>query len=175
MKIGGRVMFRVFRQKEIEAEQVMMNRADLEWLQGRTSLGAAAGWTAEEIRLVADLGFALAEQGRNQEAISIFEGLAAIAPATAYFQSSLGALWLRLGDAQQAVSYLNAALSIDAQDIAALINRGEAHLLLGNAVDAIDDFETALRLGEALQAAAPAMSLARAKALLARLRAPHES
>ena len=157
----------------MEAEEVMMNRADLEWLQGRASLGSTAGWTAEEIRLVADLGFALAEQGRNQEAISIFEGLAAVAPATAYFHASLGALWLRLGDAQQAISYLNTALGIDAQDMAALINRGEAHLLLGNYEEAMKDLEAALRVSETAQAAAPAMSAARAGALLARLRAEH--
>ncbi|MGH9903048.1 MAG: hypothetical protein ACRD68_14675, partial [Pyrinomonadaceae bacterium] len=67
-------------------------------MNGRASLGAAGGWTAEEMRLVADVGFALAEQGREREAITVFEGLAALAPATAYFRAALGALWLRLGE-----------------------------------------------------------------------------
>lgn len=108
-----------------------MENIAAEWLRGRASLGAAGGWTAEEMRLVADVGYALAEQGRADEAITIFEGLAALAPATSYFQSSLGALWLRKGDPQRAVEYLDAALASDPTDLNALTNRGEALLQLG--------------------------------------------
>ena len=108
----------------------MADRIQTDWVHGRASLGAAGGWTAEEMRLVADLGYALAEQGRHLEAITIFDGLAALAPATAYFQSALGALWLRLGNPQRALQHLDAAIEADAQDLPALINRGEAHMQL---------------------------------------------
>jgi predicted Zn-dependent protease len=139
-----------------------------EWLQGRASLGAAGGWTAEEMRLVADLGYALAEQGRLQEALVIFEGLAAVAPATSYFQSALGTLRLRLGEPERALEYLNAALGADAQDVASLVNRAEAYLQLGQRAGAIRDLETAMRIGESLQGAAQPLWLARARALHAR-------
>jgi Flp pilus assembly protein TadD len=76
----------------------MPSHLDDDWVEGLASLGAAAGSTAEEIRLVADLGYALAEYVRDDEALTIFEGLAALAPATAYFQSALGALLFRTGD-----------------------------------------------------------------------------
>lgn len=108
-----------------------MENIAAEWLRGRASLGAAGGWTAEEMRLVADVGYALAEQGRADEAITIFEGLAALAPATAYFQASLGALWLRKGEPRRAVEYLDSALASDPTDLNALTNRGEALLQLG--------------------------------------------
>jgi tetratricopeptide (TPR) repeat protein len=142
-----------------------------DWLHGRASLGAAAAWTAEEMRLVADLGYALAEQGRNEEARTIFEGLAAVAPATAYFQSALGALRLRLGEPENALPHLEAALKADPRDLPALINRGEAYLHLGEQETARRDFEAALRLGETMNPAEGgcAASLARARALLARL------
>lgn len=147
----------------------MSHRIDDDWLRGRASLGAAGGWTTGEMRLVTDLGYALAEQGRHQEALTIFEGLAALAPATAYFQSALGALRLRVGDPVAAITHLDAALAADARDVAALVNRGEANMQLGNTEAAQQDLQTAARLGEALQASDSALSLTRARALLARL------
>lgn len=147
----------------------MPDRIDYDWLHGRASLGAAAGWTAEEMRLVADLGYALAEQGRHQEALTVFEGLAAVAPATAYFQSALGALQLRIGEPQRALEHLDAALRADSHDVAALINRGEAYLQLGERGAAMRDLEAAVRLGETMAASGSALWTARARALLARL------
>ncbi|HEV2764458.1 MAG TPA: tetratricopeptide repeat protein [Pyrinomonadaceae bacterium] len=127
----------------------MVNQKALEWVQGRASLGAAGGWTAEEMRLVADLAYALAEQGRHDEAITAFEGLAALAPATSYFQSALGALWLRKGDPARAVAYLDAALAADPTDITALANRGEALMQAGDTAGAQRDFEEVARLAPA--------------------------
>lgn len=148
----------------------MMNRLDQEWILGRASLGAAAGWTAEEMRIVADLGYALAQQGRDGEAIMIFEGLAALAPATAYFQSALGALRLRAGELPQALKHLDAALVADSHDLAALVNRGEAYLRLGNRAAARQDLRAVLNYAnggsEALVSSPYAI---RARALLAQL------
>ena len=124
----------------------MSNRIDEDWVKGRASLGAAAAWTAEEIRLIADLGFALAEYGRDEEALTIFEGLAAVAPATGYFQSALGALLLRLGELDRAETHLNAALASDPQDMAALVNRGELYMRLERRDLAIRDFLALLDL-----------------------------
>ena len=148
-----------------------MNRLDIDWLQGRASLGAAAGWTPEEIRLVADLGYALAEQGRHEEAITVFEGLAALAPATGYFQAALGALRLRTGDPHRALTHLNAALAIDPRDYVTLVNRGEAYLLLNDTGRAVQDLDAAFRAGgqQAAATAGAPMSLTRARALLLRL------
>lgn len=103
-----------------------------EWINGGASLGAAAGWTADEIRLVSELGFSLAEQGRIHEAIKIFEGLIALAPATSYFESALGALWLRENNPARALPHLNSALASDPNDLSARVNRGEVFLRLEN-------------------------------------------
>jgi tetratricopeptide (TPR) repeat protein len=159
-------MFTAFSEK---ISEVMMNLISTDWMQGRASLGAAAGWTAEEMRVVAEVGYALAEQGRNAEAITVFEGLAALAPATAYFQAALGALWLREGELGRAVACLDASLAADAGDATALVNRGEAHMQSGNFAAARGDFQAALRLGTMPLEATAARSLVRARALLARL------
>lgn len=115
-----------------------------EWINGGVSLGAAAGWTADEIRLVSELGFALAEQGRNYEAITIFEGLIALAPATAYFESALGALWLRENNPARALPHLNSALAADQNDIPSRLNRGEVFIRLENYEGAKIDLEFVL-------------------------------
>ncbi|HEX5709173.1 MAG TPA: tetratricopeptide repeat protein [Pyrinomonadaceae bacterium] len=150
----------------------MMNQVAAEWLQGRASLGAAGGWTAEEMRLVADIGFALAEQGRNDEALTVFEGLAALAPATAYFQSALGALRLRKNEPARAVEHLDAALSADPRDLTALTNRGEARLQLGDAAGGLEDLRAVAGVGDAPDGSQASACVTRARALLRALETP---
>jgi tetratricopeptide (TPR) repeat protein len=144
----------------------MLNTKDEEWVRGRSSLGAAADWTSEEIRLIADLGFALAEYGRNEEALTIFEGLAALAPATAYFQSALGALKLRTGDLLAALVHLNAALSADPEDLASLVNRGELYMKLNEYELATKDFLTLLELPKVISLGESSPYAIRSRALL---------
>jgi len=137
-----------------------------EWLAGRVSLGAAAQWTPEELRIVADLAWGLAEQGRNEEALTIFEGLAALAPSTAYFQSALGALKMRTGDIDGALSHLDAALASDPADVAALVNRGEIYARAGNRAAAIQNLKAAISLSSSADSSGPVTT--RAKALIRR-------
>jgi tetratricopeptide (TPR) repeat protein len=117
------------------------------WLDGQISLGTAANWERDEIRIVSEVAYSLAQQGRIREAIVLFEGLIAVAPATAYFQAALGALFLRLKDFPKAVEHLDAALKIDPEDIVSLANRGEAHWRSGNKTAAREDLEKALQKG----------------------------
>ena len=117
-----------------------------QWLEGRISLGAAADWNKDEIRIISEIAYSLAQQGRYAEAVVIFEGLLAIAPATAYFQAALGALHLRLKNLPKAIEYLDAALKIEETDVVSLGNRGEAHLLGGNIEQARKDLEKALQI-----------------------------
>jgi tetratricopeptide (TPR) repeat protein len=124
-----------------------MAELEQEWLKGRSSLGAAAKWTAEEIRLVSELGYSLAEQGRVEEAIALFEGLSALAPATAYFQAALGSLYLRDNQPEKAFKHLNSALQFDSKDLFSLVNRGEAQLRLGKTEPALRDLRQALQQG----------------------------
>ena len=117
-----------------------------EWLDGRISLGAAAAWNTDEIRIISEIAYSLAQQGNSDKAIVLFEGLLAVAPATAYFQAALGALHLRLKNVQRAIEYLDAALKLENSDVLSLVNRGEAHLLEGNILEARRDLERAMQI-----------------------------
>ena len=144
-----------------------MKALEQEWINGEVTLGAAANWSADEIRLVSELGYALAQQGRNAEAISVFEGLSAIAPATHYFDSALGALWLREANYEKALEHLNAALESDPEDIPNRINRAETLIHLEDADAAIRDlsFVVSLKPSDSVQE----NCVTRANALLATL------
>lgn len=142
------------------------------WLDGQMSLGAAARWDKDEIRIVSEVAYALAQQGRVREAIVLFEGLLAVAPATAYFQSALGALFLRSKNYAKAIEYLDAALNVEPSSIISLVNRGEAHLRAGNAAAARNDLEKAVNLSARTPAGAvdvndeTTLSVKRARTLL---------
>jgi Flp pilus assembly protein TadD len=117
------------------------------WLDGQISLGTAASWDTSEIRIISEIAYALAQQGRAREAIVLFEGLVALAPATAYFQAALGALCLRLKNFPRAIEHLDAALKIEPNDVVSLVNRGEAKLRAGNVEAARVDLEKAALKG----------------------------
>jgi tetratricopeptide (TPR) repeat protein len=121
-----------------------MDSLEKEWVYGRITLGAAAKWSAEEIRIVSELAFALAQQGRNSEAISIFEGLNVLAPSTVYFNIALGALWLREKNYSRALKNLNIALRADRNDIPSRLNRAEALFHLGRSKESRQDLEFVL-------------------------------
>lgn len=118
------------------------------WINGQISLGAAANWDKDEIRIISEIAYSLAQQGRNQESILLFEGLLAVAPATAYFQAALGSLHLRNGDFEKAVEYFNAALNIEPNDLIALVNRGESYVKAGQIAAGRADFEKALEIAK---------------------------
>ena len=123
-----------------------MENAMQKWLDGQIKLGAAGNWERDEIRIISEIAYSLAQQGRNSEAIVLFEGLLALAPATAYFQAALGALFLRMKNYARAVEHLDAALQIEPGDIISLVNRGEANLRNGNFAAARRDFERVVAL-----------------------------
>ena len=116
-----------------------------QWLKGEISLGTLSRWDKDEVRVISELGYLLSLHNLNEEAIKIFEGLNAVVPDTPYFQSSLGALYLRAGDPQKAIGYFDRVLDRE-DDIVSLINRGEAYLIDKQIEVGCEDLKQALVL-----------------------------
>jgi tetratricopeptide (TPR) repeat protein len=90
--------------------------------------------------------FLLYEQERYDEARVLFEDLAALDASEGYYRTALGAICLAMDSVDKALEYFNQALVLNPQDTAALINRGEVHLRLGNMLEAAHDFARVVQL-----------------------------
>ncbi|WP_306818751.1 tetratricopeptide repeat protein [Archangium lipolyticum] len=115
-------------------------------LNGEASVGQIVGLTGPEMLEMAMQGFRLYEQGRYKDAKVVFDGLCELDPAEAYYRTALGAIYLAEEDLQTALQLFTHALALNGKDSAALVNRGEVHLRLGNIVEAAQDFAKAVEL-----------------------------
>jgi tetratricopeptide (TPR) repeat protein len=91
-------------------------------------------------------GFRLYEEGDYVEARLIFEDLAQQDPLEAYYRTALGAIYLAEDELDAALEAFDEALKLNPKDSAALVNRGEVHLRLGNIMEAAQDFARAVDL-----------------------------
>lgn len=85
-------------------------------------------------------GFLMYEQGRYDEARVIFQELLALDPTEGYYRTALGATCLAVDELDESLVHFNEAIRLNDADTAALINRGEVHLRLGNILEAVHDF-----------------------------------
>nr|WP_199243024.1 tetratricopeptide repeat protein [Vitiosangium sp. GDMCC 1.1324] len=91
-------------------------------------------------------GFQAYEQGLYDEARAIFEDLAARDASEGYYRTALGAICLAVDELDTALAYFNEALALNPEDCAALVNRGEVNLRLGNILQAARDFSRVVEL-----------------------------
>ncbi len=104
------------------------------------------GSTGPELLERAMEGFQLYEQGHYGDARAVFEELAQRDPAEAYYRTALGAICLAEDELDPALEHFDQALVLDPRDSAALVNRGEVQLRLGNILEAAQDFARAVDL-----------------------------
>jgi tetratricopeptide (TPR) repeat protein len=109
---------------------------------------AEAGWTSEEMYLLADRGYGFYQQGRYEEAAVIFDGLIALDPGNSYYRTALAAICLALGDAQRAVDELSTVLEKTPADLEARARRCEAYCELRRWAEARRDLAVLQRNGE---------------------------
>lgn len=91
-------------------------------------------------------GFRAYEQGRYEDARAVFAELAERDPSEGYYRTALGAVCLAMDDLDSALPHLNEALRLNPEDNAALVNRGEVQLRLGNILEGARDFARAVEL-----------------------------
>jgi tetratricopeptide (TPR) repeat protein len=109
-------------------------------------------------RIHAELGLALSQAGRSEEAIAEFERSLAVGPEKADTQSNLGFELLKLGRAEEAIPHFARALEIWPNPVFHY-NLGSALLKAGRLEEALGEFRAAVS-DEAWREASPAVGAA---------------
>jgi tetratricopeptide (TPR) repeat protein len=102
--------------------------------------------TGPEMLQLALIGFRFYEEGKYEEAKTIFHGLVTLDPKESYYHSALGAVYLALDDLEQAERFCNQAIGLNSKEIASYVNRGEVFLRKGMVLEAAQDFKKAVDL-----------------------------
>jgi tetratricopeptide (TPR) repeat protein len=116
------------------------------WMRGDMSLKDLHALSGPEMLEMAVIGFNMYEQGKYEEARVIFEGLTSLDPKEPYYVTALGAVHLARENLDTAMNCFNRAISLNAKEIAAFVNRGEVYLRQGKVMEAAQDFKTAVDL-----------------------------
>jgi tetratricopeptide (TPR) repeat protein len=103
-----------------------------------------------EMLYMAVQGFRMFEEGKLEQAKLIFEGLSALDPKEAYYQTALGAVLIQMEDIERALFHLSEAIKLNPKEIAAFVNRGECFLREGKIQEAAEDFAQAVTLEKSL-------------------------
>jgi tetratricopeptide (TPR) repeat protein len=101
---------------------------------------------AGQVAAILLTGYRLYEQGRLEDARTLFEGLAIIDGANPYVHSILGAIYQKERRYELSLQRYDMALNLFPEDPNALTNRGETYLKLGKFQEAATDFKKALEL-----------------------------
>lgn len=107
---------------------MIMSRID--WLN-------VLGWTDEHIEDLRYTGFSYIRQGKYDIALAFFEALAVLDPNSAYDAQTLGAIYLELNRAADALKCFDKALMMEADHSPTLLNLSKAFLMLGRKNEAL--------------------------------------
>lgn len=114
------------------------------FVRGDGTLAQVLGVRAEEAYGIAQLAYNLAESGQLDDAAALAEGLVVLNPEDPYFHSLVASIYIRQERTDEALSFLDQALEIAPDDVAARVNRGEIRLNRGELEAALEDFQHAI-------------------------------
>lgn len=115
-------------------------------IDGEATVNDLIGLGEPQVQAIAVLGFQAYEQGRAEEAKTIFEGLTALDSKSYFGYAGLGAMALADGDLDAAVENLNQAIERNSNDPSVYANLGEALMRKGDVEGGAAAFQTALEL-----------------------------
>ncbi len=115
-----------------------------QFLLGHITLGELQEVGKEEQYKIAEVGYRFLTEGKLDNAKKIFEGLLALDPRDAYFNTVLASIAQQKGELDEADRLYTRALTINPFSAVAYANRGEVRLMRGNLLDAAKDLKRAL-------------------------------
>ena len=117
-----------------------------DWAAGRVSLKEIKGYSDDELFAIAHTAYFFLMQGKNQEAKTLFQGLAVIDPRNDYYYRALGVIHHKLGDATRAVEQFGYAIKRNPRSAAAYVNRAEVYISVKQFNEAAKDLQRALQV-----------------------------
>ncbi|MBI2567967.1 MAG: tetratricopeptide repeat protein [Candidatus Schekmanbacteria bacterium] len=115
-------------------------------VKGEITLRELEGVSLEDYAGIAQVGHTLLDQGKVDQARTVYEGLRAMDPNHAYVRATLGAIYMRENRDIDALEQLNEALRLEPDSEYALVNRGEILLKGGFLAEAGRDFKRCIEL-----------------------------
>ena len=116
-----------------------------QWARGKLSLKDISDYDDNDFKTISQIGFFFLMQGKNQDALSIFDGLTVLDPQNPYYYRALGILYYRLGDHQKSIKKFSLAISLDQNSPHAYVNRAEVFIAGGQFKKAEKDLKQALQ------------------------------
>jgi len=116
------------------------------FVMGEITWAQLEGMTMEQAYTIADLGYTFYEQGKYDDAQTLFEGLVISNPYDGYFHTMLGAIYAKKDMHEEAAEEYSIAIELDPENISAYVNRGELLLQHGEFEYAMDDLKAAIEL-----------------------------
>lgn len=131
----------------IEDRETPFNEENVKkFVLGEITWAQLQGMSMEEAYAFAELAYTLFEQGKYNDAQTIFEGLVISNPYDAYFHAMLGAIYARKDMQEEAAEEYSIAIELDSENISAFVNRAEILLQHGEFEIAMDDLQKAIKL-----------------------------
>jgi len=116
------------------------------WQNSQSLWTRALACTSDNVVAEQNLGQAVYEQGRDDEAIAHFERALQINPIQASVHSSLGVVLLEIGRVNESLAHLQRALQIDPNDGDAHYNLGNTFLQMARPNEAVAQYSRALEI-----------------------------
>ena len=116
------------------------------FIQGEITLADLYGLPHEQLYDIAQYGKMLFDQGKIEEAETIFTALTALDPYDANFHAGLGAVYQKQGKNEEAIVEYDRALQCNNFHIPSLVNRAELKIMKGALAEAAEDLKKAIEL-----------------------------
>ena len=116
------------------------------WAEGRTTLKDVRGYSDEELYSIARVGYFFFNQGKLEQARTVFQGLYAVNPLDGYFARALGVVEMASGNPAGALAAYDVALKVSPEDGEAYVGRAEVKLAQGDRAGATEDLRRAGRV-----------------------------
>ncbi|TNE48283.1 MAG: tetratricopeptide repeat protein [Deltaproteobacteria bacterium] len=113
------------------------------------NLGAALGYTELDIAHLISLAFKLLEEGKLENARTLYEGIHALNPDNVDAMMGLGSIYTHQGHTEQAIELFGRVLEEDPSNTFALLQRGECYIKVGGEEQlkqAVEDFKKVMEL-----------------------------